>query len=164
MMDDIRHLDRILNQVHTHLKEGLNQDTSLFADDTFALHHDRYAQMVALENARHRTLSSLSAIPPSPRVIQTVQNLLHEGRLHAHFCERLRSIEQSTLSDVEKQRLLHQLESQKSDAIEGLMPSSSLSLEEHIAVLRALMQEAVDGHVENTLANLQVDLHIQKAS
>jgi hypothetical protein len=163
MMDNMKHLDHILNQVHTHLKEDLNRESSP-SDDTFALHHDRYDQMVALDTSRHRTLNSLSAAPRSSRVNHAVKALLHEGRVHAEFCERLRLIEKSTLLPDERQQLLQQLESQKADELEGLPLSSHLSLEEHTAVLRALMQEAVDGHVENTLANLQVDLHIQKAS
>lgn len=163
-MDDMKHLDQILNQVHSHLKEDLNPQSALSRDGTFALHHDRYAQMVALETSRHHTLNSLSAVPRSPRVRRAVQALLHEAELHVQFCERVDSLEKSPLKACEKQQLLHQLESQKKAELESAVISPHLSLEEHTAVLCALMQEAVESHVENTLANLQVDLHIQKAS
>lgn len=163
-MDAIKHLDQILNQVHSHLKEDLNKELLLLADDTFALHHDRYAQMVDLEQSRHRTLNSLLTVPRSHRVRSAVTTLLKEGQVHERFCSRLNAIENSRLAAVEKQQLLQQLELQKSSELKGLTPAPSLSLEEHTAVLRALIQEAVEIHVEKTLANLQVDLHIQNAS
>jgi len=163
-MDEMNHLDQILNQVHTHLKKDLNSGGVPPLDDTFALHHDRYAQMVALETSRHHTLNSLSAVPRSPRVQRAVKALLHEADLHAQFCDRVRSLEESPLSADEKQQMLRQLESQKEAELAPPARALQLSLEEHTAVLCALMQEAVEDHVENTLATLQVDLHIQKAS
>ncbi len=123
-----------------------------------------YDQMLRLQTARERVLDLLAPEQPlNARLSMALQIMLKRSQTYQLYNSRELALNQSALTTPEQETIVISLRQEREEHLAKLPHMPELSLSEQERVLQALMRQAVELYVDQSLEQMKIHFHFDAA-